>query len=416
MQNQVENIKRLIERREFKKAEVALAKLFKSNPPQSIAEVCTILRARLRLLSDRPDEAIRDLNPLVEAIGPEYVHSAEILELLGDSHLSQFELSQVGFADQSDVRSAHAFYQRLITEFPGYANSGWINYQIGRVYLILDHVHTAENYFHEALFSPSHIWALTAYCFERLGFIAYYESRQRSQALVFLDKAVHTYPDEESRLWLIQVYILRSRILRDMDLKQSLQSAKLALAIAKQKAGNMKSLVAEVLFSIAEIIHEKPGFEPELIDYLKQYFRYSRTPLGVDVTWSRAYEMLGNTYFVQSDYENAINAYDNSLRFNPDHPWEETIYFRMAYSQYHKQDYNGAIQTIKKMIANIHTDGQSVRDYRIYGVLGNSFFALGRYSEAIVAYQTAFSIAPPGLDLQDLQTYYTYALRMDQPL
>jgi len=81
-----------------------------------------------------------------------------------------------------------------------------------------NHIDEAAVCFTHALLKQSHVPALTAYCYERLGFIAFYESRELRSAVTFLQKAIATYPANDARLWLVQAHTLHSRILREMRL------------------------------------------------------------------------------------------------------------------------------------------------------------------------------------------------------
>ena len=53
--------------------------------------------------------------------------------------------------------------------------------------------------------------ALTAFCFERLGFAHYYELRNARRARAFLEKAVFTYPMSADPVWLARVQTLPAK-------------------------------------------------------------------------------------------------------------------------------------------------------------------------------------------------------------
>ncbi|MCI0710092.1 MAG: tetratricopeptide repeat protein [Chloroflexi bacterium] len=407
MESQINQLHELVAAREVKKAEVVIARLLRSElPPEQRTELL-ILRARTRLLAGRPADALHDLAE-IKAVAPSLLSEPSLLELQAESYLTQFEVAAVGFAQKSDVREASRIYQSLIDHHPDYENIGWIYYQQGRVALIEDQPFAAESYFHKALFAASTVVALTAYCYERLGFMAYYESRQPRQALVYLNKAIDTYPASASPLWLVQVYLLRSRVLRESSLEDALQSAKTAYKLAAEFPAN-KALAAEALFSVAEILAQQAGREQEIVDYLQRFMQTSKPPLGVDVTWSRAYEMLGDSYSTLGQYEQAAAAYENALQCNPYHPWAESLHYRMGRALYQQQKYADAIAALNRVVAE-------TSDYRIYSLLGNALFAIGHYAEAASAYETGIRMAPPGADTQSMQTYYEFSQQMNPPL
>jgi len=409
-QDQVQLAEDLLARRDVKKAEVAIARALRNAAtPEERAKILT-LRARARLLSARPDDALDDLNT-VQTLRPETAGAPDHLELTADCYLARFELATVGFADRNDTAQALALYQRIVEQYPQYENLGWVRYQMGRAYLTDNRVTDAIEAFHDALFAPSHVAALTAYCFERLAFVHFYETRDLFRALAFINKAVDTYPMQEDRRWLVQVHILRSRILRDAGRHdQGLKAAEDALLAASANGGENKLSLAEAHLTTGELLHEMENRERDVIAHLQQFLQLSRKPLGVDVTWSRVYEMLGDAYFKAAQYSAAASAYQNALQFNPYHPWELSLLYRIGRCYYQNGDYERSIQTIRQMLDVAARDGQPVSDYRVYEMLGNAYYALSRYDEATEAYEIALSLAPAnGANLENLQTYYKLA-------
>jgi tetratricopeptide (TPR) repeat protein len=397
MKQELAKIEAFIEARDIKKAEAAIAKLLRSNLSTETQAELLQHRARLRLMASRVEEAFSDLAELRQ-LNPAAFEKASLMSLLADCQLARFEAETVGFAKKDDLRSAQNLYQNLIENHRDYPNLGWVYYQNGRALLMEDRASAAESSFHKALFAPSKHNALTAYCYERLAFIAYYESRQPHQALTYLDKAIATYPNKESRLWLVQVYLLRSRVLKDKYLEEALLSAKKALKLATDHRG----LIADASFAIAELLSVYAGNAAEMIEHVQRFMQHSKNPVGVDVTWSRAYEMLGDAYFETQEYEAAVIAYYNALACNPYHPWEESLHYRIACSYYQHKEYTVVIDALKKLLG----DGKSTDDYRVYNLLGNAHFAQGQFADALAHYEKSLNLAPMGAEVQTMQTYY----------
>jgi tetratricopeptide (TPR) repeat protein len=399
-----QTLETLIAEREIKKAEIFLARLMRSVQESSSQSKLLVYRARLRLMAARPGEALDDLR--TAGITENAALPPDLLELLGDCHLSRFEIAPAGFADRNDVQQADAIYSRTAAEYPDYANLGWIYYQHGRVSLILDRVDTAQKYFREALFSPSEVTALTAYCYERLGYIGFYETRQPRFALTLLDKAVDTCPATESRLWLVQVHLLRSRVLSDMDPNGAIEAARIALKIASaESAIPARAAQSEALFTLAELLFKR-GYRQEAVLALQQFLQISKSPQGIDVTWSRAYEMLGDACFEMERYDHALNAYKNVLVFNPYHPWEEAVQYRVARCYYFLRDYTKAAGTVTTILSKSQAEDNPVKDYRLYHLLGDAWFALGRFQESHQAYRVALDTAPSDVDVSQIRSYY----------
>jgi tetratricopeptide (TPR) repeat protein len=410
MPGKFQEIDDLLERNEIKKAEIALARFLRSDITDDERALVLTYRARARLRSARPDDAIEDLAS-ARNLDPNRFDLPEMLELLADCYLARFELASVGFADRQDTITAQSILVDILKRFPDYMNRGWINYQLGRIALTNNETDVAEDFFHQALLTPSWMPALTAYCYDRLGFIAFYEKRDLVAAIGFLDKAIHTYPATEKPAWLVQIHILRSRVLREQQqFKAALAAAEQAVVIATQNSADRRSSRAEALLTAGELLISVGGRERDAISYLQQFLQISKKPLGVDVTWSRVHEMLGDAFSQIEQYDQAIEAYEAALQYNPYHPWEISLHYRIAHSFYQQNNYDGAVTAIERLLSAAAAGDEKIQDYRIYDVLASAQFALGRYKQAVASYRLALDTAPAkaqGLD--KIRKYYQFA-------
>lgn len=406
----MQTIEDLLARNEIKKTEIAIAKYLRSDLSTPDHARLLVYRAKARLRRARPEEAIDDLLTARE-FHQELFEKPETLELLGDAYLSRFEMASVGFADRGDTGQASQYFQHIVNQFPTYANRGWVYYQLGRIALTNNTVEMAENYFQKALLTPSHVHALTPYCFERLGFVAFYEKRDLELALGFLDKAIDTYPAAENQAWTVQVHILRSRVLRERrDYRLALSSAENAINVVTGSGPENRASLAEALLTAGELLAGFGGRERDTINYLQHFMQISRKPLGVDVTWSRVHEMLADAHFTLAQYELALEAYEAALQYNPYHPWEISLHHRIARCRYHQNDYSGTIAAINRLLEAAATEGERIDDYRIYDVLGNAQFALGQFTGAEESYRTALAMAPSNADgLEKIRKYHQFA-------
>lgn len=413
VQDLLHQIEFLIEKREIRKAEVAIARQLKRESDPCTKAILLIYRVRARLLSGRFDDALADLQTAFK-LDPHLADEPHTIELQGDVHFARFELAKVGFVDRADAVRALSAYERILSEFPMYDNLGWIYYQKGRVLLTEKRIDEAANCFQVAMLNPSTVPALTAYCYERLAFIAFYEQRDARQAIAFLNKAVVTYPASEPRLWLAQVYSLESRVLREMrQHERSRQAAQNAIAVASSAGPDGRDGLADALLTAAETAAEMPGCEHDVIALLTQFLQVTRRPVGIDVTRSRVFEMLGDAYLRTKQYQASIQAFQNALQSNPYHPWEQSIYYRMARATYHLGEYDQVIALIERIIRTAQNDNQPISDYRIYAILGNAHYALRHYDRAAEAYETALSLAPPNIEPLDIiRRYLEYARSM----
>ncbi len=400
----------LLDSREIKKAEVLIAKQLRAEPPSDIRAELLLRRARARLIGQHPDDALEDIQTS-RALMPERADAPEVLELLGDAYFARFELSPVGFAERADAEQALALYDRILSLYPEYPNSGWVLYQKGRVLLSAGEAEAASRCLQEALLKPSRVNALTALCYERLGFVYLFDHRDPATALSFLDRAAVTYPPGEPEGWLAQLHILRSRALKEQGkYDEALAAAEQALQIMSGLGVEMRGGQQDAHLALGEILASMPGREADAVHHLQQFLQLGKKPLGVDVTWSRVNELLGDTLFRLERYDSAIEAYTNALNFNPYHPWQASVYYQIARCHYRLRAYEKVVATIERMIKALAEEGQQVTDYRVFHLLGNAYFALEQFPSAANAYQQAVSLAPAQADDRErIETYLRFA-------
>jgi tetratricopeptide (TPR) repeat protein len=400
-------IRDLINDRDLRKAESALARLLRGDlSPRDLAQTL-VLRARARLLAARPEEALDDLQA---AQTDDPALGAEIDELIADANFARFELASVGFADRAYAQRAEVLYRRLIAEHPDYNNLGWIHYQLGRICLTDRRTDEALTHVREALLAPSPLPGLTAYCYERLGFAYFYELRDSPRALSFLDKALFTYPATAERTWVARVQTLRSRVLRALGQDAAALSAVEAAIDIARESDESRLALADALLTATELLAQMGARDRELIARAQQFINAARRPPGIDVTWSRMYEMMGNAHFNLGQYAAASAAYEQALQYNPYHPWEIGLHYQIARSYYHAEAYERAIEAIETLLRAAAHDNQTLTDYRIFDVLGNAHFALKHYRAAADAYSMALRLAPPNApDLDKIRRYHQFA-------
>ena len=411
----VQDIAGALGKRDIKRAEVLIARHMRSDLNTTDRADVLLMRARARLLGGRPDDALSDLRDAL-SFQPALPEAPSFLELRADVHMARFELASVGFADRSDTAQAMQDYQKVLTLAPTWPNRGWVRYQMGRIALSENRTEAALADLTSALVSPSTIPALSAYCYERLGFVAFFDQRNLVEALAWLDRAVATYPADEPRVWLAEVHTLRSRVLRESrDYAQALEAADHALKIASGCGAAGRDALADAALFAAEIANELPGRERSVIAYVHQFTGASKKPLGIDVTWSRSQELLGDAYLRAGLVAEALEAYQAALRYNPYHPWELKLYFQIARCYYQLQDYSRSANAVTVLLRSADSDEPILRDFRVHALLGNALYALGDYANAANAYRAALLHAPDHADgLENLQRYYRDAVDRSQ--
>ena len=365
-----------------------------------------LLRARARLNDARPAEALDDLQAVLR-LEPQRSQSPGLLELRGDCHLVRFELASVGFADRSDTVAAADCYERILQEASDYENAGRVLFQLGRLALIGNDVALARQRFLGALLAPSHLAALSALCFERLGYIAWYEERSLPRALGLLDKAIATCPVDGSLSWLIQVHLLRGRVLHE---QKNYPAAISAAETAASLAASEPAVLAEALLTLAEFLAGAEGRQQETIRHLQHYLQITQAPPGQDVTWARVHELLGDAWFGLGHRGEAMAAWQEALHYNPDNPWSASLQRRIARSLFHQGDYQAAAKAIEGLHIIAAGDGVPEVDYQLFAMLGHSRFRLGDYHGAQDAFEQALQLAPAGIDgLERMRRYQEQA-------
>lgn len=410
MDSALSAIEQFLEAGNIKKAEVQIAKLLREDPDPALRARLLCLRARARLIGLHPDDALEDIQT-ARALDPALAETPETLELLADIYFARFELSPVGFAERADADNALALYERIISEFPDYQNMGWVLYQKGRVHLSAGNPDEATACLQDALLRPSKVAALTAFCYERLGFIHLFDYRDTNAALSFLNKAAVTYPADEPEAWLGQLHILRSRALKEQgNYDEALEAASQALTIMERLGPEMRGGKQDAHLALGEILATIPGREQEAVNHLQQFLQAGKKPLGVDVTWSRVNELLGNLLFQLQRYDSAIEAYNYALDLNPYHPWQGAIYYQIARCYYRLRMYEETIATIDAMRQAAENEQQELTDYRVFHLLGNAHFALEHYNAAGQAYRKALELAPDQAEDRDrIATYLRFS-------
>lgn len=400
MQTNTNEIENMLANGEVKKAEIRLAQLMRLEVSDSDRPQLLLLRARAKLLGEHADEAIEALTQAIEYKSA-LLRSSAFQELMGDCYFAHFEQASLGFADRNDLLRARDIYASLLQQNPSYLNRGWIYYQLGRIAIALDEINIAENLFQQALLSPNTTSSVTAYCYERLGFIAFYEKNLNDEALAYLRQAVDTYPSAASHRWLVQVHMLQGRIFKHLDdFSAALHALDMALEIASENADLDRATLAEALLAKAEVMSHFGGNEKDILNYLQQFIQVARKPVGIDVTWSRVSEMMGSIYIRLGNTEEGIASLEASLRYNPDHPWATSVYLQIARGAYQLKEYRRVIKTLDHI-----PDSRNHPDFRVYELLGNAYFALREYAASIEAYDIALEHAPTEDTIHSIRQY-----------
>lgn len=401
---------------DIKRAEVAIAKRLRGeNGGEERAELL-LRRARARLLSARPDDALEDVETAL-ALLPQRSHDGEIKVLLGDIYFARFELAAVGFADRQDTETALRFYQEALAQSNNLTHAAWVHYQIGRIQLTENNLSEAVRSFQDALTSPANPEKVHALAYERMGFIELLENRHPQEALEYFLKAREAYPPNEDAGWLVQLYLHISRAHRELEQHEAaLEAARRALrTIQDSSISAHRAALPEAHLALAEVMAAMSGYENEAIEHFLRFLQSSRRPPGIDVTWSQVHETIGQLFFRLENYQQAINAFEKAIELNPYHPWEVNLRYQIARCQYRMRAYESTVEAIKRMQNAAEKENTPLTDWRVFNLLGNAYFALEKYSEAAQAYRAALQLAPSGgKALEKTRIYLRFSEELSQ--
>lgn len=396
---------------DIKKAEVAIARLLRGNHSAQERAALHLRRARARLQGAKPDDALEDLQTGL-ALHPSLENAPDVKILRGDIHFARFELAPMGFADRSDTDNALQYYTEVAE---GHPQMSWVDYQIGRIYLSQNEVEKADASFQRALTvvaNPSDVHALT---YERLGFIHFFEYRQPQTALEMFQQAVDHYPKNSDLGWLVQLYIRMSSAYLELgEHQKALEAARRALRQI-QDGTSHRAALSEAHMAIADVLALMPDSEEEAIEHYIRFLQTSKRPPGIDVTWSQVNQNIGELSFRIGRYQQAINAYEKALEYNPYHPWEVNIRYQIARCHYRLRAYERAAEAIEKMEALAEEESIPITDWRVHNLLGNSYFALEEYAKAVEAYRKSIKLAPSNTEsVEKMHIYLRFAEELTQ--
>ena len=405
------NIQSLIDQGRINKAEVLIAQTLRQvDLNQSDRAMVLSCRAQTYLSTARPERALNDLKT-VEDVSPDIHALPHTQRLLADSHFALFELSQVGFIRKQDLETAYTIYDKIMRLYPSYHDIAWVHYQLGRIFLIWNRSTEATQHF-ERIFSTINKDSdknLETYASERLAFIAFYDERDLFKALNFItvvsNKIKHMDPE-----WIIQFKLLHSRILLTLNNQKQAQTLLNEVYTIAYQNRNIGSLFADTLLNIAEELQKIPKQEKLILRYLMRFTQIAKSPNKIDVTWGRVYEMIGNACLALNLFEDAIDAFEDVLKYHPNTPWFVSINYRIAKAYYFKSNYQRTIAIINSLLSKVRDDSLS---YLLYDLLGSAYFALGNYRQAQDMFSIALENTPNGTNLREkILLYYRYSTEL----
>jgi tetratricopeptide (TPR) repeat protein len=284
----------------------------------------------------------------------------------------------------------------------------WVYYQCGRARLSQNEIDDAAGYFRRALEAQNPEPGVRAMAQERLGYMELFEKRDPAAAIEHFRAAQRSASGEEPPGWLVQLNIRMSGAhLERHEYDDALAAARSALrSIQSNGTAAHRVALPEAHLATADVMAVMPGFESEAIEHYLRFLQYSKRPPGIDVTWSKVHETIGHLSFRLERYQQAITAFEKALEINPYHPWDMNLRYQIARCYYRTRLYERAVETIRELEAHAASDETPIRDWHVYNLLGNAYFALENFRAASEAYQLTLELAPTGETGQEKTRIY----------
>ena len=127
--------------------------------------------------------------------------------------------------------------------------------------------------------------------------------------------------------------------------------------------------------------------------------------IGLDPTNPELYHYLGKRYGLQSQYLNAIVAYERAIELDSNNPW---FHYSLGTALIKTGDWHRAIETLQLAQRSLP------REVWISYYLGEAFLAIGNIDEAIAGYERVLRRSPWMMYLRDCLAYARHMKWQDQ--
>lgn len=408
MNETLEPIESSLKKGDYRRAEQLLEKI--SINHRDDAQV-VILAAKHAYLTGKYTKSIT----LLETLPPEELNP-ETRILFGDAYFARYKQAPIGHSQRTDADYALQHYHSCTSDFAEYEDIAWVYYKIGLVLKTLNEQESACSYFRQSLNMPSQSLSVKSFAYEQLAQHEFYIQRDFKQALQLLELAIAVYTPDSDQVWFIHTLLFKAKILQvQQRFEYAFKAVELAIKHAQTHFQSDGNQLADIYFKAGELTSQMEGYDVHSEKYMQSYLQLRPKPEGIDISWSRANEVIANMHFTASHYRQALTAYIATLQYNPYHPWQTTIHYQIARCYYHEGDYPHTISALQQLLDTAERDNITVTDFRVYDMLGSAYFALGDFKAAAHSYREALKLTPPHPGLVDkIKLYWHYSQQLDQ--
>ena len=215
---------------------------------------------------------------------------------------------------------------------------------------------------------------------------------RREEALELLKSQIAGYPDE--------LYFFKYSLLLEGIIYEELKQGEKAIEVYRQLLQLLSdSAVADNL--MPEVLYRLGGVELELNHFFKSRSIFSRLLFDYPESSfsSNALFFLAESYYFLEDFQAAQERYERALRSFPEHPYGDTIIFRISRLLARRGRLEDALKYLEKLESSFPASShlQEVEKLR-----GEIYFDLRDYNRAAIAYRKAIPVARDKDELQAL--------------
>ncbi|MCT4594219.1 MAG: tetratricopeptide repeat protein [Anaeromicrobium sp.] len=328
----------------------------------------------------------------------------ESLRILPNDHVEYFNGAKAYF-ELGHVDRALDYYKKAAettTEYyESYFGMGRCYYEKGEYKKALEAFNKYLEYNKDSI--NTHLFKV--YCY-------LYDSKE-GEALTYIDNLMKTYPDNEN------IYYDKAEVLKtigDYDkikefyhdyIEKFSEKGNLECEMGRMAYGEGRFEDALNYFKRAiekdrknEYYHVAIGYTYRELGELEKAYEYGKKAIDLNNDSYTAYTLLGDVEITKGDYKRAIENFNKSIDLEPDF---ESAYEGKLASLYLNKRYEKVIEI------GLEYEKIFEKNYGISLYLGNSYFQLLKYKEAIDEYKNIYSIDPENsMVLSSISMCYLY--------
>jgi tetratricopeptide (TPR) repeat protein len=307
-------------------------------------------------------------------------------EFHGNILVTQYRNAELSSQEEMTLDEAIESYRHAATLNPDAQHLASIYLGLGMAYRDNRELDTATDYFHKALALQPQDKQVAAECHLELGLVELWDHENPEKAISLLQLGLEISPLRPPSTWLSHSYWILSHALVQIGrLKEAIAMGQKSLAAADPDDASYTISLFTAHSVLGWAYYHIRGKEDQAIYHYTQALALEED--------SSIYRDLGELYFYKDEFEQALEMFKTVLSIDPDYPRPGDIYDDMGVCLARLQRYEEALACLE--MAQKEQATLSIGPYQIYKNMGWSYWHLGRYDEAAVAFKTALNLMYP---------------------